>query len=86
MNVDDYKNEYGDMATTKVMHTCKVCSADFLHTSAIIKKHLQRCHRMSIADYFVVSDSFKYSGRLANFFVVIGGGGDVAVVVYVYCC
>ena len=55
MNVDDYKNEYGEMATTKVVHICKICNGEFLHTSAIMKKHLNRCHDITIPQYYMVS-------------------------------
>ena len=41
ISVDDYKGEYGEMATTKVMHVCKICNTEFLHTNAIMKKHLK---------------------------------------------
>jgi hypothetical protein len=54
MGVDEYKNEYGEMATTKVMHVCKICKAEFLHSNAIMKKHLKRCHNVSVLDYYMV--------------------------------
>ena len=52
LSIKEYKNRFGQCLTKTVMHQCRLCSKEMLHTKVIISRHLWHHHScMSTTEY-----------------------------------